>query len=433
MILARRRIPGLELIDHQFAVPLDHDRREGERISIFAREVVGLEHVGKDLPWLIFFQGGPGYPGPRVLERTGWIDRAVKEFRVLLLDDRGTGRSDPVCAQSLARRGEPKERARYLTLFRSDAIVRDAECIRRELLGDRRWTALGQSYGGFCVTRYLSSAPEGLDGAMLTGGIPPIGRPAEDVYRATYPVVRRKNALYYERYPEDVPRVRSIVHMLDGQDVRLPGGDRLTRRRFLQLGLQFGFHDGFEKVHYLLETAFVAGRRGPELGLPFLYDFEAMLTYRQAPIFSMLQEACYAEGAATRWAAERVRGEFPEFERDEPIVLFTGEMMYRWMFDEIPHLREMKEEAEFLAAYKGWPALHDPDRLEANPVPASAIVYADDMYVERALAEEAARKIGNLSVWLTSEYEHNGLRSHGDVILDKLLGLMRRRPAVRSQ
>jgi len=427
MILARRRIPGFEIADHQFTVPLDHDLPGGETLSVFARELVAIENAGKDLPWLIFFQGGPGYPGPRVLERNGWIKRAVQEFRVLLLDDRGTGRSDPVCAQTLARRGSAKERGRYLTHFRSDAIVRDAELVRRELLGDRRWTALGQSYGGFCVTRYLSAAPEGLDGAILTGGIPPIGRPAQDVYRATYPVVRHKNGLYYERYPEDVERVRSIVRMLDAQEIRLPSGDRLTRRRFLQLGLLLGFHDGFENVHYLVESAFVPGRRGPELGFPFLCDFEAILTYRQAPIFSLLQEACYAEGVATRWAAERVRREFPEFDRDEPTVLFTGEMMYRWLFDDIVHLRELKEEAEFLAAYEGWPQLHDPVRLSANTVPAVAITYADDMFVERGLAEEASQKIGNLSVWLTSEFEHNGLRSHGERILDRLLSMLRER------
>lgn len=425
MILARRRIPELVLVDHQFTVPLDHERPDGEKLPVFAREVVAAEQADKNLPWLIFFQGGPGNPGPRVLGRSGWIKRALKEFRVLLLDDRGTGRSEPVCAQSLARRGNARERARYLTHFRSDAIVRDAELIRRELLGDGRWTALGQSYGGFCLTRYLSAAPEGLNGAILTGGIPPIGRTADDVYRATYPVLRRKNQLYYERYPEDVERVRSIVRTLDAQDIRLPGGDRLTRRRFLQLGLQLGFHDGFEVVHYLIESAFVDGRRGPEIGFPFLCDLEATLPYQKAPIFSMLQEACYAEGRATRWAADRLRSEFPEFEHDEPTVLFTGEMMYRWMFDEYSHLREMKEEAELLAAWEAWPQLHDPARLAANQVPAAAVIYADDMYVERGLAEEGAKKIGRLKVWLTNEYEHNGIRSHGEEVLGKLLDLLR--------
>lgn len=424
MILGAHRIPGLVLRDHAFEVPLDHARPSGEKLSLFAREVVADEKEGQELPWLVFFQGGPGYPGPRVLGRAGWIKRAVEEYRVLLLDSRGTGRSEQMCAQSLARLGSARERAEYMTLFRADAIVRDAETIRKELVGGK-WTALGQSFGGFCVTHYLSAAPEGLAAAVITGGLAPIGRTAEEVYRATSRAVLRKNRLYYERYPEDVGRVGSIVRALDSGDVRLPSGDRLTRRRFLQLGLQFGFHDGFEQVHYLVEGAFVKGRRGPEIGYPFLCDFEGLLTYRQAPIFSMLQEACYCEGTASRWAAERVRPEFPEFERDDPHVVFTGELMYRWMFDEIAHLRELKEEAELLAAWDRWPRLYDPARLAANAVPAAAVIYADDMYVDRGFSEEAAANIRGLKVWLTAEYEHNGIRSHGDVVLDRLLALLR--------
>ena len=252
-----------------------------------------------------------------------------------------------------------------------------------------------------------------------------MGRTAEEVYRATHPHVLRKNRLYYERYPEDRERVRRIVRALDSGRVRLPSGEVFTRRRFLQLGLQFGFHDGFEQVHYLVENAFVEGRGGTEIGFPFLCDFEALLTYRQAPIFSMLQEACYCEEAASNWAAERVRREFPEFDRDDPEVIFTGELMYRWMFDEIPHLRELKEEAEILAAHDRWPRLHDPARLARNEVPAAAVIYADDMYVDRRFSEETAAKIRGLRVWLTSEYEHNGIRSHGEEVLGKLLGLLK--------
>ena len=424
MITASRRIPGLVLTDHEFRVPLDPGG--AETLPAFAREVVAEEKAGQDLPWLLFLQGGPGYPGPRVLGRSGWIKRAVEEYRVLLLDDRGTGRSAPVCAQSLAGRGFVQERFQYLTKFRSDSIVRDAEHVRKELLGpDRKWTVMGQSYGGFCVTRYLSAAPEGLAGAIITGGLPPIGRTADEVYRATAEHVLRKNRLYYERYPEDVARVREIVRRLDREDVRLPSGERLSRRRFLQLGLQFGFHDGFEQVHYLLESAFVAGRGGPEIGYPFLCDFEAILTYRQAPIFSMLQEACYTEENASRWAAERAVAERPEFARDEPFVAFTGEMMFRWMFDEYAHLRQMKEEAELLAAWDRWPRLHDPARLARNEVPAVAVIYTDDMYVDRTFSEETAAKIRGLKVWSTGEYEHNGIRSHGEEVLGKLLSMLK--------
>jgi hypothetical protein len=179
-------------------------------------------------------------------------------------------------------------------------------------------------------------------------------------------------------------------------------------------------------VHYLLEGAFVDGPSGPEVGFPFTCDFEALLTYRQAPIFSMLQEACYAEEAATNWAAERVHAEFPEFARRDPEVLFTGELMFRWMFEDYAHLRQLREEAEFLAAYDRWPRLYDLERLAANEVPAAAVIYADDMYVDRTFSEETARKIRGLRVWLTNEYEHNGIRSHGEQVLGKLLGMLGR-------
>ncbi len=77
-----------------------------------------------------------------------------------------------------------------------------------------RWSVLGQSFGGFCVTTYLSLAPEGLREAFITGGLPPIHHHPDDVYRATYPRVREKNRLYFERYPDDVQRVRDIVDYL---------------------------------------------------------------------------------------------------------------------------------------------------------------------------------------------------------------------------
>ncbi len=426
MIVASHKIPGLVLTDHAFEVPLDQAQPGGEKLSVFAREVVASEKAGSDLPWLVFFQGGPGYPGPRPLGRTGWIKRAVEEYRVLLLDSRGTGRSEALLAQSLARRGgDPRRRAEYMTHFRADSIVHDAECIRRELLGpDRRWTALGQSFGGFCVVTYLSLAPEGLAEAIVTGGIPPIGRTADEVYRATYRQVERKNTLYYQRYPEDIERVAEVVRALRSGEVHLPSGERLTSRRFLQLGIHFGFHEGLETVHYLVEDAFVQGRNGPEIGLPFLCAFESTIGYRSSPIYSMLQEACYCEGAASGWAAERVGREFPEFQRSDPPHLFTGEMMYRWMFEEYADLRPMKEEAQLLAEYEGWPRLYDPARLRRNTVPLVAVIYADDMYVDRRFSEETAAGIRGARVWITNEYEHNGIRSHGEVVLDRLLKML---------
>ena len=49
------------------------------------------------------------------------------------------------------------------------------------------------------------------------------------------------------------------------------------------------------------------------------------------------------------------------------------------------------------------------------------------MYVDRALSEETAALIRGLRVWLTSEYEHDGLGVDGERVLDRLIDLARDR------
>lgn len=423
------RIPGLVLTDHTFSIPLDHSRPQGEHIEVFAREVVSADREKDALPWLVFLQGGPGFAAPRPLDNKGWLKRALQDYRVLLLDQRGTGRSTPMTAQTLAHLPAPQAVADYLTHFRADAIVRDAEWIRRELVGPHEaWSVLGQSFGGFCVTHYLSAAPAGLREAIITGGLPPLDRPVDDVYRATSERVIERNRLYYQRYPDDVERAQDVVRYLSTHTVNLPTGDRLTPRRFQQLGIAFGASDGYERVHYLLDEAFVAGPGGRELSYAFLRAVENSQTFDTNPLYALLHEPLYCQRAAARWSAERIRAEYPEFalSADGP-VYFTGEMIYPWMFDEYAALRPLKEAADILARYEGWPRLYDPVALGTNAVPSAAAVYYNDMYVERRFSEETARAIAGIKVWVTSEYDHNGLRADGEAVLGRLLDLLRGR------
>ena len=104
--------------------------------------------------------------------------------------------------------------------------------------------------------------------------------------------------------------------------------------------------------------------------------------------------------------------------------MFTGEHVYPWMFEDYSALRHLREAAELLARH-GWPRLYDEAQLAANNVPAAAVIYTDDMYVDRALSEETASRVRNLRPWLTSEYEHDGLRVDGGRILDRLIALAR--------
>jgi pimeloyl-ACP methyl ester carboxylesterase len=134
------------------------------------------------LPYLIYLQGGPGFAAPRVSVTSGWVKRALKEYRVLLLDQRGTGRSSPISTQTLGHLPPPQQ-FEYLQHFRADNIVRDCEAIRATLLGpDTKWTVLGQSFGGFCLLTYLSMAPEAIEAGLFTGGLPPVGRTPDEIY-----------------------------------------------------------------------------------------------------------------------------------------------------------------------------------------------------------------------------------------------------------
>ena len=378
-------------------------------ITIFTREVAAPD--GADRPYLLFLQGGPGFEAARPTSPpTGWMKRAIAEYRVLLLDQRGTGRSTPVGPDIPG--DTPDDQASYLTHFRADSIVRDAERVRREL-GVDRWSVLGQSFGGFSSMTYLSIAPEALREAFITGGLSPIGRPVDDIYGATYRRLIEANRRYFERYPDDRPRVREILRRLDGEDVRLPSGDRLTARRFRQLGLWLGDSAGFELLHHVVELPFGSAA--------FLHDAEAGVRFGRNPLYATLHESSYADGVATRWSSDRL---LP----DEVVAegLFTAEHVFPWMWEDYGGLRPHRAAAELLAQHP-WPALYDADRLRRNEVPVAATIYVNDLFVERDFAEETAATIRGLRTWQTDEFEHNGLRADGERVLGRLIDLVRGR------
>ncbi len=419
------RHPGIVLTDHVFGVPLDHARPDGELIEVYAREVVPAGKADADLPWLLFLQGGPGSGAPRPRGRDSWLDRALQDFRVLLLDQRGTGCSSPANRKTLARL-DPRAQADYLSHFRADSIVLDAELIRRELT-DQPWSVLGQSFGGMCTVTYLSFAPHGIREAFITGGLPGLTATADDVYRRTYRTVARKNAAHYERYPADVERVRRIASYLADHDVRLPDGAPLSVQAFQAIGAMLGQSNGSHSLHYLLEDPFAGD---DELSDDFLYRVMEQLTFSSGPLYAVLQEACYAQGDATRWAAQRIRAEFCEFDPGPALdgtapLYFTGEMVYPWMIDADPVLRPLRKAVDILAERGDWPPLYDPSRLAANEVPVAAAVYYNDMYVDRELSMQTAGAIRGLQAWVTSEYEHDGLRVSGGAVLSRLIGMCR--------
>ena len=346
---------------------------------------------------------------------------------MLILDQRGTGLSSPANRQSLPLRGGPQAQADYLAHFRADAIVADAERLRHDLQGDEPWSVLGQSYGGFCILTYLSYAAAGLREAFITGGLPALTGTADDVYALTYERTVEKNALYFERHPDDRDLCARIADHLLHNEVTLPTGERLSPRRFQSAGMRLGMRADFDTLHYLLEEAFVEGRRGTELSDTFLAGVGSAVSFATNPLYAVLHESIYCQHAPSAWSAERLYAKRPEFglDADAPFH-FTGEMIYPFLFDEDPALVPIRGAAEILADKEDWPALYDPDQLARNDVPTFAAVYYDDMYVARELSLATAAAIRRLTPWITNEHQHDGLRV--GKVLDHLLALAKETP-----
>jgi pimeloyl-ACP methyl ester carboxylesterase len=434
---------GHTVKEHVLTAPLVHPELAGttapdpRTIDVFAREYV--PDGGEDLPALLFLQGGPGHgalrPTAPTREIGGWLGEALKNYRVILIDQRGTGRSTPVDAATPEALGATaQEQAEYLTHLRADSIVADAELLR-EALDEKPWSLLGQSFGGFCITAYLSRHPEGVAEAFFTGGLPGFAADprtrVDDIYRATYAKTAVRNERFHAQFPWTRQLIRDICRHLDDHEEILPTGERLTSHRFRMTGMELGRTGGFDTLAYLLDDPFHTVDGVKRLRTPFLLAVADEVRFADAPLYAVVHESIYGMDTATSWAASRIGNQLPGFTDDlpdaasEPVYL-TGEHIRPWLFEEDPALRPWRETAEILAAKDDWTPLYDADTLARtadNGIRAAAAVYLDDMFVPFELSMETASRIGGLRPHVTNRWEHNGLGVDGAALFRTLRDL----------
>lgn len=358
-----------------------------------------------------------------------------KGYQMLYLDQRGTGLSTPVSASTLGLRGDDPVQAAYMKSFRADNIVRDCEAIRQALTNDyaehkRKWSIIGQSFGGFCATTYLSFFPQGLREAFITGGLPPVTAPSvNDVYKRTFAKLIQRNKAYYAKYPEDVQRVKDILLLLKrfgNNTVRLPSEGALSARRFLQLGIAFGMHDGFDNVHSIVLQA---SNDLQSFGYLTRSTTNAIDQngFDTNIIYAILHEGIYCQGKqASNWSAEQVLGELPEFDHEVALkdesrpVYFTGEMVFPFMLETYSELKKVAGVANLLAKDDDWSDLYDMQQLRKNDVPVYAAVYMEDMYVDFGYSMELAAEIKCCKTMITNQMYHNAVSSKTDEVLEGL-------------
>ncbi|WP_203580762.1 alpha/beta fold hydrolase [Microbacterium hibisci] len=403
MPVTTRRMQNLTIDDHTLTVPLVWgDPADARTIDVHAAVVA--REGGEHLPYLVFLQGGPGHEAPRAFHSPSgppWLDAALEHYRVVLLDQRGTGRSTPVSDRDLER--GTVELSEYITHLRADSIVRDAEALRTELGADT-WSVLGQSFGGFTTLSYLSTDAASLEHVYITGGLSAVGRHPDDVYALTYEKMREASERYYRRFPSHRDAMRRILDLADAGDIVLPGGEMVSVSRVRSAGSALGSNDGWQTLWRLLEL-------DPHSNA-FRHDLAAAMPFdARNPLYLAFHESSYADGHATNWSAERTE---PDDFRADP-TLFTGEHVRREWLDTVPTLQPWREVTLTLAEFE-WPRLYDGDAIAASDARGATSIYVNDVYVPFEFAMETASLIPGVTPWITSEHEHNGLRSDADVL-----------------
>ncbi|PTB65296.1 alpha/beta-hydrolase [Trichoderma citrinoviride] len=456
-------VPGQLLVtEHFFQVPLDYARPSAGAITLFGRSatkhetpIVAPDEPPAPKPWLVFLEGGPGFGNREPQDHPLTRVAVAHGYQVLYLDHRGVGLSTPVSTEMLARlpgggQGSPDAvdvQAGYLKLMRQDNTVRDCEAVRK-LLTDglpehkARWSIFGQSYGGFVAISYLSLHPEGLREVFLTGGLAPVGRTPDEVYQATFQKTIERNAVYYQKYPEDVDVLRQIAGHIEKeggqQGLPLPGGGFLTVPRLLTIGLALGFHGGIDQIHGILLQLKASLDQLGFLTRASLAPLESFTSFDTNIIYAILHEAIYCDGpgSVSNWAAHRVGQALSQFSwlardntatsssapADQPL-LFAGEMIFPLHFETYPELIPLRAVAERLATASDWPALYDVEQLSRNEVPVYAAAFVHDMYVDYAFSRDTAKLIKGTKTFETNVMYHSALRAKAEEVLGALFAL----------
>lgn len=172
-------------------VTVPENRAHPERRSIGLNLIVLPATAERRLPPVFDIEGGPGLADTKNVGFYVTDGSAYREHRdVVLLDQRGTGKSHPLSCPELSNPGyqplypaaavtrcrRSLEADADLTQYGTAAAVEDLDAVRAAL-GYDQLDLYGQSYGTTLILRYLATYPKRVHAAMMMSVAPPSKMP----------------------------------------------------------------------------------------------------------------------------------------------------------------------------------------------------------------------------------------------------------------
>ena len=194
------RLPKLSTAARCATVEVPENRdRPGRTIGLFVA-VLPATTLSPEPDPLLILAGGPGQSASSLAPFASRLTEVRRTRDVILVDQRGTGRSAPLQCEAFkptedpqqALEADPGPRARRcveelqargvdVAQYTTEAWIADLEAVR-EALGVARWNLWGGSYGTRVALEYLRRHGERVRSAVLDGVAPPSLRVSSGVW-----------------------------------------------------------------------------------------------------------------------------------------------------------------------------------------------------------------------------------------------------------
>jgi pimeloyl-ACP methyl ester carboxylesterase len=240
-LTANPALPSVPAECGQLAVPLNPDEPDGEQIELFVARVGALSAKASSDP-VTLLAGGPGQAATDLyLLVRGAFERVRRDRDIVLVDQRGTGRSQPLTCSMPdevdieVSDAETVERVTRECLaeiavdprwFTTSVAVRDLDLVR-QALGIEQWNVYGASYGTRVAQHYARQYPEHTRTVILDGVVPAtvalgpqIAHHAEATLQAIFQRCR-DSAPCHEEFGDIADKFASLLQRIEAAPVTL--------------------------------------------------------------------------------------------------------------------------------------------------------------------------------------------------------------------